>query len=233
MSCGNNSSGQCARTNTMYALDHVDLPEEHTLSSKVRNIACGAATTYFQIGDNELWACGNNVQSQCGLIYGQTITTPQKAYTAPVGIRDISCGTKHGLVVLNDGKLVGTGYAGTNAWPQPGASSQTFTEVMSVSGFDRAIAANDYSLFLRNGLPWICGYNAQGQLAPGVTTSPVSYQQSVVSSGNPLKNMFTRERSSFWIQPDGRVFCLGDNSYGQLACMTAQSVGGYGTVGFH
>jgi alpha-tubulin suppressor-like RCC1 family protein len=232
MSCGNNSSGQCARSGPEN-LYHVDLPEEHTLSSRVHNIACGAATTYFQIGDNEVWTCGNNAQSQCGLIYGgASIATPQKAYTAPLGIRDISCGTKHGLVVLNDGRLVGTGYAGANAYPYIGASSQTFIDT-GTTGIDKAIAANDYSLFLRNGMPWVCGYNMQGQLAPGVTASPISYQQSVVSGGNPLNDAFTRELSSFWIQPDGRVFCLGDNTYGQLACMSALPTGAYGTVGFH
>ena len=237
MSCGNNSVGQCARSNMMYALDHADLPEDHIFSSRVRNIACGAATTYFQIDDHEIWACGNNAHSQCGLIYGGGFTTtPQKVYTAPVGIRDLSCGTKHGLVVLNDGRLVGTGIAGANAWPENGAASPVFKEAVlgiPITGMDKAVAANDYSLFLRNGLPWICGDNTEGQLVPGVTASPVVYQQSVIGDGLALKDVFTRERSSFWIQPDGRVFALGDNTYGQLGCMTAQQTGGYGTVDFH
>jgi len=200
--------------------------------SGAKKLVCGDATTYIQIGDHEVWTCGNNAQCQCGFTdENQLIIPPRPAYTAPIPIRDISCGTKHGLVVLNDGGLVATGQAGVHAYPQTG--SQAFTEISSVSGIDRAVASNDYSLFLRSGSPWICGHNLQGQLLPGTNTSPVLYRPFVTLEGLPFHDMSTGERSSFWIQSDGRVFALGDNFYGQLGFLTAQIINNFGTVDFH
>jgi len=235
--CGNNANNQLGRlapsgTSVMPNLGLFPL-------SGVKAIACGNSTTYIQIGENQVWTCGNNSVSQCGFSNSSsTVDVPLLAYTAPVPIREITCGTRHGLIVLSDGRLLATGYPGSQyAYPMTSNGSQAFTEAVStsglVTGIDRAIAANDYSLFLRNGLPWVCGYNAQGQLAPGVTASPIMYQQSVISAGLPLNDVFTRERSSFWIQPDGRVFALGDNTFGQLGCPSAVQIGGYGTIGFH
>jgi len=210
--------------------------------SGVKRIACGDATTYVQIGDHEIWTCGQNSSSQCGFAYdGSSIATPRLAYTAPGGIRMISCGTRHGLIVLNNGKLLGTGYPGQYAYPMSGSGFQTFTEtgLQVTSG----IPANATFAVAGDELSWVRadqqllrgGNNVQGQLLPGAPTP---------SSGWGIFNLYpfdqnadnivsVRSRSSFMIQADGNVFALGDNTFGQLGCKSAVQIGGYGTLDFH
>ena len=240
-SCGNNSLGQLGRVGVSSPIITISNLGQVPLAN-VKKIACGDATTYFQVGDNEVWACGHNSSNQCGFAYdGNPIATPKKTYTASVGIRMISCGTRHGFIVLNNGQLLGTGYPDQYAYPMSDSGSQTFTDTGlqvtpgTPANVTFAVAGDELSWVRADQRLLRCGNNIQGQLSPGAPTP---------SCGLGVFNMFpfdqnadnivnVRSKSSFIIRADGNVFALGDNTFGQLGCTSAVQIGGYGTVNFH
>ena len=244
-SCGNNSLGQLGRVGVPSPIITISNLGQVAISN-VKKIACGDATTYFQVGDYEVWTCGQNSSNQCGFVYdGNPVATPRLAYTAPytssVGIRMISCGTRHGLIVLDDGQLLGTGYPGQYAYPMSGSGSQNFvnTGLQVTSGIPAkttfAVAGDELSWLRADQLLLRGGNNIQGQLSPGAPTP---------TFGLGIFNMFpfdqnadnivnVRSKSSFIIRADGNVFALGDNTFGQLGCTSAVQIGGFGTLDFH
>jgi hypothetical protein len=162
-----------------------------------------------------------------------SVVTPKQTCIFPSAIKNISVGNRHGLVTLSDGRLFATGTAGPNAHPGSAPLSTDFHDT-GVTGVDRAIASNDYSLLIRNGQAWGCGNNSLGQINPWAVLEPIFFQQ-IPPTLIPIVpvNVFTRERSSFWLLSDGRVLAVGDNTYGQLADTTAHPTGVYVVVDFH
>lgn len=143
--------------------------------------------------DGSLWGWGTNTNGQLGI---GNQTSPQKS---PVQVKDppgtgfltgvvaVSSGPNHTLALTSTGQVYGWGansfgQAGTGGVVSPQTKPVLVTSLMGVI----AIAAGDrHSVALKqDGSVWVWGYNFQGFLGTGSTTSPVLTPTQVPGIGN-------------------------------------------------
>ena len=90
------------------------------------------------------------------------------------------------------------------------------------SGIKQIACGNDHSmLLLGDGSLWSCGYNGDGQLGLGDTTTRTTFTQVTTNINNDVKEVVCGGSHTFILKNDGSVWCCGLNNWGQLGLGTS------------
>ena len=218
---GNNGSGQLGDGTKISRSNPVLIANDVATAS-----ADGVHSLYVKT-DGSLWAMGNNSYGQLG------DNTTQSRFT-PVHVADsvvlATAGGNHSLFVKNDGSLWGMGLNG-NAQLGPPKTYQVTTPVKISDGVAAAYAGDSHSLFIKsNGSLWSMGNNRDGQLGYGEVVdswTSLSYSGDFSLKTFPPHLIATGVTAaaagyshSLWLKPDGSLWSVGSNYYGQLGIAT-------------
>lgn len=164
--------------------------------------------------DNTLWAWGKNASGQLG-----DNTVIQR--TAPVqigsGFAAIAAGSQFSVALKQDGTLWAwgndnNGQVGDNT--PVGTITFRNAPVQIGTGFVSIAAGSYHTLALKaDGSLWAWGYNANGQLGDGTTTTRIVPVQ-IAASG--YAKIAGGENHSVAIKQDGTLMAWGSNALGQL-----------------
>ena len=215
----------------------------------------GKAAVSIIIYNYNVYACGRNNYGQLGI--GNTIdyTTLQqvKGVNGSGFITDVvqvAC-YYHSLFLKSDGTVYSCGY---NGYGQLGLNNTTpYTTLQQVKGIGGSSYVSNinqiacgfiHSLFRKSdGTVYSCGYNNNGELGIGNTTTPYTTLQQVKGvngSGfiTDIVQVACGNYHSLFIKSDGTVYSCGYNNYGQLGIgnttkyITLQQVKGVNGSGF-
>jgi alpha-tubulin suppressor-like RCC1 family protein len=179
------------------------------VSTKVKAVAAGGASSFFLKSDGALWACGNNDSGQLGDGTRRCRPLPVQVMT---GVAGVAAGTFHTLILTADGSLW---TCGDNSRGQLGDGTQgsRALPLRCMTGVAGAAAGDFHSLILKaDGSLWACGDNSYGQLGDGTDESrplPVRIMDNVrgISAG---------ARHTLILAADGGLWACGRNDHGQL-----------------
>jgi alpha-tubulin suppressor-like RCC1 family protein len=188
----------------------------------VNKTFCSISAGYYHsigIDDNgKVWGWGYNINGQLG----NNSTTNRATPVSILGINktfcSISTGYRHTIGLDKNGKVWGWGY---NVYGQLGDNSitsrltpvsilgvnKTFCSISA--GYQHSIGIDD------NGKVWGWGYNLQGQLGNNGTPNrctPVS----ILGVNKTFCKIASGNGHTIGIDDNGRVWCWGNNSNGQL-----------------
>ena len=196
-------------------------------SSDAKAIATGDTYSMIVKRDGSLWASGGNR-------YGQFGNGAPSAYELPPdklgfvkvvtgGVRAVSAGSTHSIIVKEDGSLW---TSGDNEFGQLGDGSTTGSRkfVMVVSkGATAAAAGQWHSVMLQqDGSVWATGRNTRGQLGDGSTINCYSFVK-VISSGATA--VAAGDVHSIVLMQDGSLWATGANNNGQLGHPRTRATG--------
>lgn len=186
----------------------------------------GSASSFFMCSLPGIpQGSGGNTDGQLG-----DATNVNKSFPTPVlgmgNVVTISAGASHTLFLKSDGTVWSVG---SNLYGQLGTGtniSSTFVSqvrgpnnVGFLTGIIGVKAGSSHSLFLKNdGTVWACGYNSNGQLGDGTTTTRLAPVQV-----NGLTNIIALAGGgshSLFLKNDGTAWACGKNFNGQLGDST-------------
>jgi alpha-tubulin suppressor-like RCC1 family protein len=218
---GLNTSGQLGDSSTTNRSTAVQIKN----LTNVIAVAAGSSHTVALKEDGTVWTCGFNNNGQLGDGTVANKSTIVQAINVE-GIEAISAGCYH-TVALKKG---GTVWAwGSNQYGQLGDAtnlnkstavqavvegSANITDVKAVTtGYYHTIALKN------DGTVWAWGYNTNGQLGDG-TTSSRNYAAQVTLEGysefTNVKEVAAGDNHNIVLKNDGTVWAWGNNQYGQL-----------------
>ena len=214
----------------LFSLLGVLLPQAFILNAApvVTKLAAGGAHSLFMKSNGSLWGTGDNFFGELGA--GFSITSTNKPLQiVPSGVSAIAAGDYHSLYRQSDGSLWAMGQ---NTYGQLGdttTNNHYFPEQVVGSQVSVLIAAgSDHSLFATFHNPigpgnfWAMGFNGSGQLGDSTTsnTNQPELILSVAHSG-AVSAIAAGIKHSLFVKPDGSLWAMGFNGYGQLGDGTA------------
>lgn len=232
---GGNASGQLGDGGTT----------SRKLAAQVKTAASAFLTSVVAIaaGDNfcaavksdgTVWTWGVNASGQLGI---GSITTQKFAVqvkltggAALTGVRDIACGSTHGVALKTDGTVWawgnnGNGRLGNGTTTQANNPVQVKTNSTTFITSANAVAAGaSHSLVLKtDGSVYACGLNSSGQLSINSTTQELYATQAKSNAGVNLSgvvDLACGANHSLVTKNDGTVSGAGLNSSGQAGYPT-------------
>ncbi|MBK6849974.1 MAG: hypothetical protein IPG96_21360, partial [Proteobacteria bacterium] len=194
----------------------------------IGRFAVGAYNSCAVKSDGTLWCFGSNVDGQLGrgtIDGGSASALPvleQKgSEVVPLnGVIQALLGRSHGCARRNDGSLwcwgkndlgqLGDGTTLTRTYPVP------VTALTGGAAVEQAAAGGSFVCVRRtDGTLWCWGSNATGELGDGTTISRSSPVR-VTALGTETVDLAAGSTYACARQADGRLWCWGDNGFGQL-----------------
>ncbi|HYO52440.1 hypothetical protein [Archangium sp.] len=215
---GNNSQGQLGRpASTNPEPTPVQVPG---LTGMVA-LAAGSTHSLALREDGTVWAWGNNRKGQLGRP-ASTNPEPTPAQVPDLtGVVALAAGSTHSLALREDGTVWGWGSNGFGqlGFPSNTSPNPTPAQVPGLTGVGDVAASNDFSLALReDGTVWAWGFNAQGQLGDGTSSTSRSTPRPVEG----LKHVLALAAGArpLAMSKDGTVWGWGWNDSGALGTGT-------------
>ena len=193
-------------------------------------VAAGWDHSLAQRPDGRVYAWGYNANGQIGdgTQTGRGFAAYLRASAADTldEVESVAAGADHSLAVLADGSVVAWGHNGygqlgdgtSTRRPYPVPVRDGFGDpVMGVAAV--AAGARHSLALLDDGTVLAWGYNGNGQLGDGTTTSKSNPTRVRDSAGLPLRGILAiaaGEYFSLALRSDGTVWAWGYNGYGQL-----------------
>ena len=154
-------------------------------ADNVKSIYSSRYYTIILKYDGTLYGCGRNDSGQLGLGDTNHRTIFTKATN---NVKSADYGYDHTIILKNDGTLLG---CGSNSYGQLGleqdATNKTvFTKITTNTNDTKSIYCGDkYTLILKNdGTLWGTGYNSNGELGLGDTTSRTTFTLISINTNN-------------------------------------------------
>ena len=176
-----------------------------------------------------LWAIGQNADGQFGLSNKSNYSLPVQLKDGSgnniYGIKDMSSGSEHILIITSDGSVWASGY---NSQGQLGngttSTKRVFTRVINSNGANVTNAKSVYAvgrssyIITESSEIYSMGYNSNGQLF-SKTTSNINKATKISVPSNAVVATMTKNYSyqtGAIVTTDGTIYTVGYNSYGQL-----------------
>lgn len=190
--------------------------------SDIKQIDCGEYHTFVLKNNGSLWSCGWNQYGQLGLNNNNTTykTFTQVTNNINNDVKQVACGGNFTFIIKNDGSLW---CCGKNSNGQLGLNDTTqrytFTQVTTNINNDikQIACGTEHVYVLKNdGSIWSCGYNGNGQLGLGDTTTRKTFTQVTTNINNDAKQIACGSSHSFILKNDGTLWSCGLNGNGRL-----------------
>jgi len=190
----------------------VPLPFEASIES----VACGWDFSLI-VADGRVYGAGSNTFGQLGLgeeCLGVDGFAALPGFDSGSRVTSVSCGLRHALFLLADGRLRG---CGSNKRGQLGqAEEKTYWECQSISGLPADVTSihcgQHFSAVLTSaGELYAFGDNKHGQLGDGPAKDV-----RMMHLPSPTKSVACGWTHMAVLLADGTVHCWGRNDYGQL-----------------
>ncbi|BDR53384.1 hypothetical protein KIM372_12910 [Bombiscardovia nodaiensis] len=220
-----------------------DLNVSGRLPAGISQVSAGAKHSLAIDANKHVWAWGDNVSAQLGLLAGSSGAAPTDLNAAgrlTAAIIKVSAGNEHTLAIDTNGHAWSWG---NNRYGQLGHTTNsgiilnvyTLTDLSAAgrlpAGISDISAGDSHSLAIdSSGHTWSWGSNESGQL--GVTTNNGNTQANPtpidLNAGGRLSNAINRISAggshSAAIDSDQQILVWGDNNYGQQADGTISNV---------
>lgn len=188
---GINNYGQVGIGNTTSSISALTQCSSSVLFSKV---SCGLSFTLALSLNGDVYSWGRNVYGQLGLGNTNDISVPTLISSNGSNVVDIACGNNHAIVLKSNGTLWGCGLNNVGQLGT-GTTTSSFTTLVQITNntnWVRIFAFADNTVAINSlGEIYICGSNANGQIATG-SNSPLLYRTltkiSQISLPNPTVN---------------------------------------------
>ena len=218
---GANSNGELGDGSNS---DRLTPTQTASLGGSAVAIAAGGYHTcaILDVGSVSCW--GANAQYQVGSVASASFYTPTQ--TASLGTDrtavSISAGEGHTCAILDDGSVICWGHNQYGQVGHGGSESRILPTQTATLGTGRTateISAGSFHTcaILDDGNVACWGYNANGQLGDGTTSSrDTPAPTATLGAGRTAITIDTGSEHTCAILDDGTVACWGDNLYGQL-----------------
>ena len=213
---GSGASGQLGLNTTSTVYSPIQVGTESYWSQ----VFCGGKTTLLINSSGTLWSCGYNSNGQLGLSDTANRLTPVQVGTLSTWSK-IACSYNNAFAIKTDGTLWSWG---SNLHGQLGQSNTTNrsspVQVGALSNWSRVSAgglSNQTNFMIAtktDGTLWSCGYNAQGKLGLGDTTTRYSPVQ--VGTLSNWSQISCGTIFAVGLKTDGTLWSWGHNNNGQL-----------------
>jgi alpha-tubulin suppressor-like RCC1 family protein len=181
-------------------------------------IAAGYSHSLVLKPDGTVWGWGYNADGELGNGTTAAATTPIQV-PGLTGVVGVAAGSFHSLALKADGTVWAWGY-NVDGEVGSGGTAPAVTSPVQVVGLAGvvAIAGGRYhSLAVRSdGSVWAWGYNSDGQLGNGVTSTSPTPVPTRVPGSNGIVSVAGGGFHSLALRSDGTVWSWGDNFNGQL-----------------
>jgi alpha-tubulin suppressor-like RCC1 family protein len=191
--------------------------------------AATVALSFRQVSTGNAHACGVTLDSLAycwgynkdGELGDGTTTSPRRTPVAVKGglhFRTVVAGADHSCGVAGNGKAYCWGNNPLGALGD-GTTTQRLTPTLVLGGLDfRNLAAGDNHTcgVTTNDRAYCWGWNFYGQLGDGTFSDQLSLTPTAVTGGIAFRLLTAGTRHTCGISTANRLYCWGDNRYGQL-----------------
>ncbi|XP_043274624.1 X-linked retinitis pigmentosa GTPase regulator-like [Venturia canescens] len=191
---------------------------------KVTHVACGRAHTLICTGEQKIFACGSDQESQLGRgaqAVGDSSSSPIMVYDCGIAgpkILRIAAGSHHSLALMADGTVLAWGSNLEGQLGLPGTSGLVNkpTKVHMPEPVKQISAGYYHSAFLtESGNVYVCGEAESGKLGIALDFSTQVAPKQMQLPG-PTAVVACGGHHTLILGEDGNIYCTGSNSSGQL-----------------
>ena len=210
--CGWNEYGQLGLGDNTNRTTFIKITDD------VKLVDCGRGHTIVLKNDGTLCGCGRNSYGQLGIGNTTNKYTFTQITTNADNIKSIYCGDNYELILKNDGTLWG---CGRNANGQLGLGDSsdrtTFTQITVNANDIKSICCGECHtiIFKNNGTLWGTGYNLNGKLGLGDTTSRTVFIIIGINT-NDIKAVYCGYGYTIILKNDSTLWGCGDNNENQF-----------------
>ena len=196
--------------------NEVSLPTPIPNLFQINIISCGE---YFSVCvDHEgfIWSFGRNNYGQLGTGNTTAFNVPQKIQNIPPVV-SVSCGASHTLIITNDENLWSCGRNNYGQLCHGDKEDRSNPQQTSFSDISKISTGYAHSLFQNyKGEIFSCGFNIWGQCGLGHFNQPQITPSRIPNLPSNIVQFICGGAHSLFLDSEGNVFSVGDNSSGQL-----------------
>ncbi len=231
---GNNDGGQLGYGSNTASNVPVAVSTAGVLGGQTVTAVAAGGLHSLALANGQVYAWGYNANGQLGNGTNTNTNVPVAVSTAGVlggqMVTAVAAGDSHSLAVAN-GQVYAWGHNGDGQLGNGTATDSNVPIAVSTAGVlsgqtVTAVAGGGFhSLAVANGQVYAWGYNGDGELGNGTTTTsvvPVAVTSLVLSSLD-VTEVAAGNESSYALTDTGRLFAWGDNSQGELGIGSSQT----------
>ena len=220
-SCGKNEFGQLCIGDK----NDRSMPQK-TLFSNIIKISASWGHSLFQNNKGEIFACGFNLNGQCGLGHFNHPQISPSPVNVPSNIVQFVCGSQHCLFLDSEGNVYSVG---NNGYGELGLGHNTKQNVLNKIPYIPSIkviscvSSSSYLIDFEGNL-WSFGLNEHGQLGHGDKIS-IRSPEMIITLKDIQQISYGCCGSHFLAKSSqNQIFASGTNLYGQLGTGDTQSL---------
>ena len=203
--------GQGTTSNVLYATKVKNQDGTGYVQNIIDVIANHSDTMYLD-KDGGIYICG---YSNSTLFLGQTASTKGVTYLGQKNAIKITGGYYNAGLITASGKAIAWGQNDYGAFGNGTTSSNETLIGENINDFK--LAAYGSVILRENGKAYITGYNGNGQLGIGNTTTQTKFTEISIDTKAKIKYVTTGGNNSAVMTSDGKVYVTGYNAKGHLS----------------
>ena len=203
--------GQGTTSNVLYATKVKNQDGTGYVQNIIDVIANHSDTMYLD-KDGGIYICG---YSNSTLFLGQTESTKGVTYLGQKNAIKITGGYYNAGLITASGKAIAWGQNDYGAFGNGTTSSNETLIGENINDFK--LAGYGSVILRENGKAYITGYNGNGQLGIGNTTTQTKFTEISIDTKAKIKYVTTGGNNSAVMTSDGKVYVTGYNAKGQLS----------------
>ena len=194
----------------------VSLPTPIPNLPKINLVSCGEFFTVCVDYEGFIWSFGENGYGQLGTGNTTTFNVPQKLINIPP-VLSVSCGSEHTLIITNDLDLWSCGRNEYGQLCRGDKEYRSTPQKTSFSNISKTSSGYRHSLFENDkGEIFACGDNQWGQCGLSHFNHPQITPSLILNVPSNIVQFICGSHQSLFLDSEGNVFSVGDNTYGQL-----------------